>query len=382
MGNARIEARHSFAISGFGISRNLRFVGYAPLDLISIPFYIEPGQIVTKEIDQKKPLIGRLTFQAFASYSGNDGQNTAIESQEVGVFFIPYKELGILLSLILCLVIAFAIIKKLRHNTRTKRGWKPYGVEASDNIITLAKKYNIDWLKLARANKIKKPYALSQGQLIMVPQNNEKFNQPSEKQKDPFAREEVEERGSGILRTLLIIIIVLLAVFLVVIVLFFYTQRDSSDGQSIPALETEEFENDVDGFVDPSNNAKLSDIDNDTETIVEDDVIEEDPVPEPEPEPTPSPREQVRVSVLNGSGISGFAGEILANLKGRGFTQINAGNADNFDYQNLIIRHKPGFEPSAKEVEQALSDRYSVITLTENPDQENDIVLILGQGVK
>ena len=64
-----------------------------------------------------------------------------------------------------------------------------------------------------------------------------------------------------------------------------------------------------------------------------------------EPTPTASPssslkREQIKLQVLNGSGISGFAGKAKTYLEGLGYKDVMTGNAKTSDFTNTVISVK------------------------------------------
>jgi hypothetical protein len=64
------------------------------------------------------------------------------------------------------------------------------------------------------------------------------------------------------------------------------------------------------------------------------------PTEEPTSTPTPTPdldRADLRISVLNGSGTAGVAGDIADILRELGYTIGTTGNADNFDYEGIVV---------------------------------------------
>lgn len=75
-------------------------------------------------------------------------------------------ELAILL-LILILLILFIISR--RRASWIKHHWQPHTVAHGEEMVDIAKRYNVSWKLLAKINKIEAPYVLSQGQVISVP---------------------------------------------------------------------------------------------------------------------------------------------------------------------------------------------------------------------
>jgi hypothetical protein len=99
---------------------------------------------------------------------------------------------------------------------------------------------------------------------------------------------------------------------------------------------------------------------------VQDKVTRATPAPTPIPTPTPTPEPVIdaySVSVLNGSGTVGAAGEAEDLLTKAGFDVTNTGNAKTFDFEETVIQVK-GDVPQAviDKLEEVLSESYSVTT--------------------
>ena len=67
-----------------------------------------------------------------------------------------------------------------------------------------------------------------------------------------------------------------------------------------------------------------------------------------------APEGTLSVVVLNGSGKRGAAGAAGGRLSREGFEVSDTGNADSFDYEHTIIRHRPDQRASAQAVRRAL----------------------------
>jgi hypothetical protein len=110
----------------------------------------------------------------------------------------------------------------------------------------------------------------------------------------------------------------------------------------------------------------------------------------PEETQTPTPFEEegvdlslIKISVLNGSGIAGEAGKIKDLLVDSGFSDenINTGNADSYDYEDISISLKGEM---SEEVADAIGESLFgyVITISEDELQESstyDAVIIVGK---
>ena len=86
------------------------------------------------------------------------------------------------------------------------------------------------------------------------------------------------------------------------------------------------------------------------------------PLPGSEPKPTPAasasatpsgpplvtPPENVRVQVLNGSGVAGEASRVAKELTEAGFQVVGVGNAARSDYTTTEVRYDPAFDESGR----------------------------------
>ncbi len=105
------------------------------------------------------------------------------------------------------------------------------------------------------------------------------------------------------------------------------------------------------------------------------------PTPTPTNTPTPTPtvkREEIKIKILNGSGIKGQAAKLASILKEKGYKEIVVGNADSFDYEKTEIRIKNN---AVKQI--LLNDLKEYV---ENPKIEpssekllEDVTLIIGK---
>lgn len=88
------------------------------------------------------------------------------------------------------------------------------------------------------------------------------------------------------------------------------------------------------------------------------------------------------INILNGSGEVGIASEVEETLLAEGFSIIDKGNADSYDFEETIIQLKPGISDSVFEtIDRALNSDFTITQsadlLTE--DFEYDVVIIIGE---
>jgi len=104
-------------------------------------------------------------------------------------------------------------------------------------------------------------------------------------------------------------------------------------------------------------------------------------------QPTPTEVEelpdltQLKVQILNGSGIPGEAGKVEDLLVEAGFEDIATGNAESYDYKDTEVSLKSDIPGGVfDEIDKALSEVYTPALSEENLDEtsEFDIVIIVG----
>ncbi|KXK10677.1 MAG: hypothetical protein UZ22_OP11002000607 [Microgenomates bacterium OLB23] len=110
-----------------------------------------------------------------------------------------------------------------------------------------------------------------------------------------------------------------------------------------------------------------------------------EPTPEPTatPEPTPSiERADIKVKILNGSGVKGKALEIKEALQEAGYTDVLTGNADNFDYETSEIQVKADKSDAFILLKEDLKD-FATLKKAETLDEDDtaDAVFIIGADI-
>lgn len=108
---------------------------------------------------------------------------------------------------------------------------------------------------------------------------------------------------------------------------------------------------------------------------------------ESEASPTPSlaaelKREDLKIQVLNGTGVPGVAAKAQAYLEGLGYQGIGAGNADNYDYEETEISIKADKEEYLDLLLADLESEYTVSTQTAALDEASDFDAVVTIGKK
>lgn len=104
------------------------------------------------------------------------------------------------------------------------------------------------------------------------------------------------------------------------------------------------------------------------------------------PSPTPTPnfkREEVKIKILNGSGVRGKATEIKEILRKKGYVEILTDNADNFDYTVSEIQVKNDKKQLGEMFKNDLKDYLTSPKITVlNEKEASDLVLIFASDFK
>ncbi len=107
-------------------------------------------------------------------------------------------------------------------------------------------------------------------------------------------------------------------------------------------------------------------------------------VPLPTVTPTPAfTKADLKIKVLNGSGVVGKAGDVRDILKSKGYTDVLTGNADNYDYTQSELQVKDNKQQATAMIEQdlkAYESSFKVTTLSAT--NSADVVLIVGSEFK
>jgi hypothetical protein len=147
-----------------------------------------------------------------------------------------------------------------------------------------------------------------------------------------------------------------------------------------------------------SNNQDINDVPavstpTDFPTSTPEPTSSESPTPSPTNTPTPKPtvnpvdkttgldRSELSVTVQNGSGVVGAAGKAADILKNLGYDVSSTGNADNYDYPNVVIQVKASSSDFLALIKKDLSGSYTIGTTSANLSSSfsSDALVIIGK---
>lgn len=107
-------------------------------------------------------------------------------------------------------------------------------------------------------------------------------------------------------------------------------------------------------------------------------------IPTLTPSPTPSfKKEDLKIQVLNGSGVFGKAKKVKSILVDKGYKEIVVGNADNYDYKTTVLKVKKSKSSVLGIIKEDLKDYTSSFkdeVLSE--DDAADLIIIFGSDFK
>jgi LytR cell envelope-related transcriptional attenuator len=107
----------------------------------------------------------------------------------------------------------------------------------------------------------------------------------------------------------------------------------------------------------------------------------------PAPAPAPAPAAaDIKVSVLNGSGVTGLAGQTATKIEGLGYTGVTPGNAGGTVTGPSIVYYRPDNEPAARKVAADLGYALTQVraltdaALVSEAPADATVIVVLGPG--
>ncbi|HCP08744.1 MAG TPA: hypothetical protein DIT25_03040 [Candidatus Moranbacteria bacterium] len=334
----------------------------------------------------QKPLFGYYAFTGEIKYKGADGDEV-LKTDTVNLWVIPWREIGFSMLFLVLVGAAYYFWKKNRVKKYGGIGWDEYKVKKGETVLSLSEKFKVDWKVLIKTNKIKAPYLLEAGQVILVPprQNKtaskktmkaeiitekiekeelKKSGKPKKKMQDiekkddfltKFAKKNtsrpdivIENKpwnkywiyGGAILA------VIIIAIFSWI----FFKPEKSEPAQSAasPAVEK---------------------------------AVSEPDEKEPEPEKEIGMGD-LGIKVLNEGAPAGLAGKVKTALISGGYARAEAGNGKSKVSGNFIYYSEEKFKKHAEEIRDFLKAKNVVAEILEAKTEEQksgDIVIILGE---
>jgi len=144
------------------------------------------GQVSSWNFELKKPFWGGW-YRANLMVEYDENLEAGVGVQSGGVltklegeplwFFSPPTPAGLAIEVVILLALGvtlFLFWMSRRRKKWIREKWVEYGVGSGEDIKGLAERFDVSWKLLAKANKLKPPYALSIGERIKVPPEADK----------------------------------------------------------------------------------------------------------------------------------------------------------------------------------------------------------------
>ena len=376
-GNVTVTPMTRLGIGGWGLEE--RYKIFHDATVLPKGFELMRNTEVNTNWQWKRPYFGRFTFQAIMEYEDENHEMQKIVTETLSIFIVPWKDAAIVGSVVLFFLILIAIFLILRRKKYSGKGWDEYTVKENDNIMSLAKKYAISWKFLTKVNKIKKPYFLEAGETLLVPGAKTDGKRPVKKELPRSGKKNIRDKVLLIVITLLTTVALVLA-----IVLFIKSMKNTDEVKNEEPVVTQErtvFGGEENPRAGEDNTGATN-----TSTTTLPLATTTSPAVEAVPPTTTEPtvkilvdKDKIRIAILNGSGITGYAGKIAEILKNDGYKEITSGNADRFDYVDATIFYLEGFKDTAENIQKLLKNEYANFTLKKEDKQDSAIVVILGK---
>lgn len=132
-------------------------------------FQVLKNDIFISNYSWSNPRFGHFSFQTEIKYKDVSGQEQKIVSDEIRIWIMPWREISFAIFGLLVLGLSYFGWRRYQKKKYGGVGWVKYVVKKADTLAKLAEKYEVNWLVLAKTNRIKAPYILKVGSVILVP---------------------------------------------------------------------------------------------------------------------------------------------------------------------------------------------------------------------
>jgi len=109
------------------------------------------------------PIIDKLSVHLKITYD----ETKPAEEKTITILIIPYTLLAVLGVIIFLIVLLYYLWRLVIYKQKANM-WR-YVVRPGDNLQNIASIYNVDWKLIAKMNKVKPPYAVEPGKILVIP---------------------------------------------------------------------------------------------------------------------------------------------------------------------------------------------------------------------
>jgi hypothetical protein len=345
-------------------------------------FQVLRGDEFIANYSWQKPMLGYFSFVSKISYETKAGQQV-FSSQVIKKVIIPWRELTLVVVFLGLVFLGYWLRKRNYKKKYGGIGWVEYSVKKTDTIAKMAQKYLIDWEILVRTNKLKPPFLLEAGMILLVP--------PMETGKEEKVVAQVAEPAKIVEKTvqekkalvktkaasqkmpeavlvaptkkafnwkyLLWIGVGLLFIAMLAIIIILATKNRNEK------VSTQLSITDLNGT---EQQLKTLPVEKAQEKVVVETVE----------------KEKGNILILNGGAAAGTAGKLSVFLEGKGFTQITTKNAELDMHEGVVVYYQAEYETFAKKILDVLNVKYkdAKSQFAQNDEQKSsDVVILLGK---
>lgn len=353
-------------------------------------------------------------------------RNASASALGVDFHVTPWSEIAAATIFFLVIFFGYLAVKIYLRIKNGRISWVGYEIKEGDGIKSLSDKFGISWKSLAKKNKIKAPFILEPGQVILVPHpdsygsEQENFSEIGNKEaeepensaaeivsprnaldaeenkkiisgNDHEAVENIALGKNSITEKLSFgdedkivsehgkvseenkyedkggLYNKIITVLLLLILLFAFAGFSFfSASLYLKAKNNQNNSNKVSISEMRAGETNRDGASDDPEVSASQSREEEDrkdSEPESNAKIESKKPEELAIKILNGGAVSGSAGKVKEILISKGYVKAEAKNAEEDGYQGAIIYYSENLEKEATGVKEVLSDKYSKIEL-------------------
>jgi hypothetical protein len=329
-----------------------------------------------------KPMLGYYSFVSKIAYETKVGQQV-FSSQVIKKIVIPWRELTLVVVFIGLVFLGCWLWKRNYKKKYGGVGWVEYSVKKTDTIAKLAQKYLIDWEILVRTNKLKPPFLLEAGMILLVPpmetDKGEKvvaqITEPAKAMEKTVQEKKVSVKTKAASKKTPEAVLVaptkkafnlkyllwigaglLFAIMLATIIMLATKNKDEKIATQLSITDLGSTEQQL----------KTTLIEKAPEKVAAE-VVE---------------KEKGDILILNGGAAPGTAGKLSVFLEGKGFAQIITKNAELDTHEGVVVYYQAEYETFAKKIMDVLSVKYENAKSQFAQDDEqksSNVVILLGK---
>lgn len=131
-------------------------------------FQVLRNDLFESNFSWNNPRIGKFVLQNNIIFEGENGQET-LKSSPITIWIFPIRETIVIGGFLLFALVVVTLSRAITRKKYSGKGWEEYTVSSDETIEDISNKFEINWKKFVKTNKLKAPYVLKSGQIVLVP---------------------------------------------------------------------------------------------------------------------------------------------------------------------------------------------------------------------